>query len=632
MAYKNLNEFITNLEESGDLVRIKNFVDPRFEMTEIADRMVKADGMALLFENTGTEFPVLMNAFATDRRMCQALGIADLDQPAREMQELFKEISTKRSGFFEQLGLLGTLKQLASWMPVRRSRKGECQEVVMPVPDLGKLPILTCWPADGGPFITLPVVHTRDAVTGTPNAGMYRMQVYGPDTTGMHWHLHKNSARHYRQYKELGKRMPVSVTLGGDPAYTYAATAPLPDHVDEMMLAGFLRKRKVELVKCLTNDLEVPSDVDFVIEGYVDPAEDLRIEGPFGDHTGFYSLADKYPVFHVSCITHRKGAVYPATIVGIPPQEDAWIGKATERIFLYPIRLSMLPEIRDMHMPVEGVFHNIVIVSIKKEYEGQPAKVMNALWGAGQMMFNKIMLVVDEQVNVRNYAEVMKMVLQETDPAHDIYYSRGPADVLDHSSHKFAYGGKMGLDATCKEIRKTLPSSMPLLTPLSEKLKCPYKVLPDFESLLFVFPVQETEIRSWHEQLCSEGILLPYRYVFYMDHECADLDTGALTWIIANHIDPVRDCTLWNADADHPVMGIDATSKNSKRDGFDRDWPNPVVMSEDVIRSIDQKWPELMPGALIPSPSLKYRPLLRGEAAVAIHNTSEKGTDSKVNL
>ncbi|PKP27819.1 MAG: menaquinone biosynthesis decarboxylase, partial [Bacteroidetes bacterium HGW-Bacteroidetes-22] len=345
MPFRNLQEFIRALDDAGDLIRVKAPVSPRLEMTEIADRFVKAGGKALLFENTGTQFPVLLNAFASDRRICMALGMTHPDEAAERIQSLLKRLTTPTAGLLDKLRLLPTLGEMAAWIPRVRNGKGECQQVVMDKPDLAKLPILQCWPHDGGPFITLPLVHTRDPHTGLRNLGMYRMQVFAPDLTGMHWHLHKTGARHYNEYKAEGRRMPVVVALGGDPVYTYAATAPLPDNVDEYMLAGFLRRCKVDLVKCLTCDLEVPADADFVIEGYVDPSEDLVREGPFGDHTGYYSLADDYPLFHVTCITHRRDAVYPATIVGIPPMEDGWIGMITERIFLAPLRLTMLPEL-----------------------------------------------------------------------------------------------------------------------------------------------------------------------------------------------------------------------------------------------------------------------------------------------
>ncbi len=622
MAYKNLTEFVATLEKAGLLRRIKNFVDPRLEMSEITDRISKSDGMALLFENNGTPFPVLINAFGSDKSMCLALGISDLDQPAREMAALFKEITAKRSGMMEQLGVLGSLKQVASWMPVLKKGRGECQQVIMEKPDLSQLPVLTCWPNDGGPFLTLPVVHTIDPVTGNKNAGMYRMQVFSDDITGMHWHLHKNSARHYRAYKELGKRMPVTVTLGGDPAYTYAATAPLPDNVDEMLLAGFLRKKKVELVKCITNDLEVPADVDFVIEGYVDPTDELILEGPFGDHTGFYSLADFYPRFHVSCITHRKNAIYPATIVGIPPQEDALIGKATERIFLFPIRMSMLPELRDMHMPAEGVFHNIVIVSIKNEYRGQAVKVMNALWGAGQMMFNKVMIVVDEDCDVHDYTKVAKRIVMQVSADSDVYISRGPADVLDHSSQQFAFGGKLGIDATIKSAEPTI-LSQPDVARFQEEFGfaqqiCFRTVGSDLMILLvFLSPEKKKELRSLNQQIINSELGSTIKYILYCDIECVDMSVKDIVWLAANHIDPQRDCFISTGRNAQSMLGIDATRKTLQADGFLRDWPNPVVMDIATIEKVDKMWNQLGLGSMISSPSLKYHILKHGDGAIA---------------
>jgi 4-hydroxy-3-polyprenylbenzoate decarboxylase len=353
MAFKGLHEFISFLEKTGELVRISHQVSTDLEITEIVDRVSKSPGggKALLFENNGTDFPLLINAFGSEKRMAMALGCRHLDEIGERIELLFKNLTEPKPDFYSKLKALPLLSQVASWMPKSVGRRGACQQIVMKNPDLTKLPVLKCWPADGGPFITLPCVITRDLNNGMRNVGMYRMQVLDAVTTGMHWHQHKTGARHFQEYKRRGERMPVSVVLGGDPAYTYSATAPLPDNLDEYLLAGFLRDKKVELVKCLTNDLEVPSDADFVIEGYVDPGEELVWEGPFGDHTGFYSLADWYPKFHVTCITHRKDAVYPATIVGIPPQEDAWIGKATERIFLQPMKLSMIPELQDMDLP-----------------------------------------------------------------------------------------------------------------------------------------------------------------------------------------------------------------------------------------------------------------------------------------
>src|SRR5258705_6871988 len=465
MGYRNQQHFIDTLEKEGELLRIKTFVDPKLEMAEITDRMSKqpGGGKALLFENSGYDFPVLMNAYGSERRMCLALGVQHLDDVAKDIENLFKLLSAPKEGILDKLKMLPKLSQFASWMPTVKSGRGECQDIVMsekPLPsggvwggppDITKLPVITCWPKDGGPFVTLPVIHTKDPNNGTRNVGMYRMQVFGPTLTGMHWHKHKVSAKHFNEYKKLNKRMPVAVALGGDPVYGYSATAPLPENVDEYMLAGFLRKKKVELVKCITQpEMEVPADADFIIEGYVEPGDEMIWQGPFGDHTGYYSLPDWYPRFHITAITHKKNPVYPATIVGIPPQEDAWLGKATERIFLAPIKMTLIPEIVDMDMPVEGVFHNLVIAKIRKEYAGQAQKVMNAMWGAGQMMFNKILVIADEQVNIQDYEALAKYVFRNLNPATDIYISTGPMDVLDHSCSKLGFGGKMCIDGTQK--------------------------------------------------------------------------------------------------------------------------------------------------------------------------------------
>ncbi|HQD09975.1 MAG TPA: menaquinone biosynthesis decarboxylase, partial [Flavihumibacter sp.] len=453
MAYRNQQEFIDALEKAGELIRIRDFVDPHLEIAEITDRISKSGdgGKALLFENTGKAFPVLINAYGSEKRMCMALGVEKLDDIAHEIEDLFKLLTKPKESILDKLNLLPKLGQFASWMPKVKSGKGACQEIIDLKPDIGKLPVITCWPKDGGPFVTLPIIHTKEPHTGIRNVGMYRMQVFGPTLTGMHWHKHKVSARHFAEYKKLNKRMPVAVALGGDPVYAYAATAPLPENVDEYMLAGFLRKKKVELVKCITQpDIEVPADADFVIEGYVEPDEELIWEGPFGDHTGYYSLPDWYPRFHITAITHKKNAVYPCTIVGIPPQEDAWLGKATERIFLAPIKMAMVPEMIDMDMPVEGVFHNLVIAKIKKDFAGQGQKVMNAMWGAGQMMFNKILVLADEGVKIQDYLALARYVFRHLDVANDVVFSNGPMDVLDHSCSKLGFGGKMFIDGTAK--------------------------------------------------------------------------------------------------------------------------------------------------------------------------------------
>jgi 4-hydroxy-3-polyprenylbenzoate decarboxylase len=625
MAFPNLQAFINLLEGSGELIRVKEYVSPHLLISEIADRMSKHNGKALLFENNGTEFPLLINSMGSEKRMCLALGVQSLDDPADQILKLMSGLITPRDSFFSKLSLLPTLAEVAAFLPAHKKGKGSCQEVIMEKPDLTRMPVITCWPYDGGPFITLPVVHTRHPETGARNVGMYRMQVFGPDKTGMHWHLHKNSAAHYREYKRLGKKMPVAVALGGDPVYTYCATAPLPENIDEYLLAGFLRKKKVELVKCLTSDIEVPADADFIIEGYVDPAEDLILEGPFGDHTGFYSLADNYPVFHVTCITHRKNAVYPTTIVGIPPQEDKWLGKATERIFLPLIKLSMLPEIVDMVMPDEGVFHNIVLVKIKKTYPGQAQKVMNSLWGAGQMMFNKILVVTDADIDLEDSKNVSVLICKHVHPVDDIIFNRGPVDVLDHSSSRFALGSKIGIDATSK-----LPGEPEFVSarnfdfdknhPGLKDLKCNFTLSNEKLPILIIgVDKVKQNCRTLHQQLFDTGALSGLNWVVYVDPEAVEIRIPDVVWLAANNIDPMRDCfyALTPVGQSLPPMGIDATGKSLEADGFKRQWPNVLTMDDTTIQQIDEMWEKLGLGSFIPSPSLQYKVLVKNAGAVA---------------
>src|SRR6266404_953021 len=467
--HDNLHDFVRLLESRGELRRITRTVDPYLEITEIAQRVMRAQGPALLFENVkGSTFPLLINTYATRRRMSWALGVPDLEEHARSIAALVK--SQPPTGLMDKIRMLPKLARVASASP-RTVGHAPCQEVIERDPDLTKLPIITCWPEDGGPYITLPMVITRDPDKGTRNVGCYRMQVFGPRETGMHWQLHKTGRRHMRRYQELGhKRMPVAVALGGDPILPYAATAPLPDGIDEFMFAGFLRRKPVDMVRCKTNDLEVPASADFVLEGYVDLDEPLRRAGPFGDHTGYYSLADDYPVFHLTAITRRENPIYATTVVGPPPQEDAWLGKATERLFL-PLLQMTFPEIIDMNLPVEGCFHNLCIVSIHKEYPHHARKICHSLWGMGQMMFAKCIIVVDDDVNVQNVQEVAWRALNNIDAKRDVFFAEGPIDVLDHASQAFGFGGKLGVDATRKwkdegftrqwpEVLKMTPEAM----------------------------------------------------------------------------------------------------------------------------------------------------------------------------
>jgi 4-hydroxy-3-polyprenylbenzoate decarboxylase len=446
MPFDGLQDYLAALDRRGELRTIDTPVDPELEITEIADRVVRAGGPALRFTSPkGSQYPIVINLFGTLARTCFALGVSDLNEIGARLEELLH--MEPPSTLLDKIRALPRLIEMSSWAP-RAAGKAPCQEVVEENPRLSDLPILKCWPQDGGRFLTLPLVFTRHPETSRRNAGMYRMQVYDERTTGMHWHPHKVGAEHYRQYAALGSRMPVAVALGSDPAVIYSATAPLPEDFDEMLFAGFLRRRPVDMVKCKTCDLEVPADAEFVLEGYVEPDE-LRTEGPFGDHTGYYSLPDQFPVFHLTAITRRANPVYPATIVGPPPKEDCFLAKAAERIFL-PLLRMQLPEIIDINLPIEGIFHNLALVRIGKRYPGQAFKVMHALWGMGQMMFTKIIVVVDEEVNVQNLSEVIWRVGNNIDPERDICFVRGPVDILDHASALPGFGSKMGIDATRK--------------------------------------------------------------------------------------------------------------------------------------------------------------------------------------
>ena len=448
MPHKNLQEFIKKLESTDQLLRISVDVDSELEITEIADRVSKANGPALLFENIkGSQFPLLINAFGSYKRMQMALMCDSFDDIAAKIEAQMK-IQPPRS-LKEKIGMLLTLKDIAGIMP-KKIKRAPCQQRVYGSdgPLLDMLPILTCWPNDGGPFITLPIVITKDPDSGVQNIGMYRMHKYDNSTTGMHWQYNKDGNSHFDKYKSLGVRMDVAVALGGSPFVTYAATAPLPPDMDELLFAGFIGSNPIETVKAKAVDLVVPAESDFIIEGYVDPDEE-KIEGPFGDHTGFYSPADSYPVFHVTCITCRNDAVYPTTIVGKPPMEDCYMAKATERIFL-PMLKMLVPEMVDMELPMEGVFHNCALVSIDKKFPGQAKKVINALWGLGQMASTKYIAVFDRDIDLRDSSTVVWKLLNNVDPKRDLLFSEGPLDALDHSAPYPNFGGKMGIDATRK--------------------------------------------------------------------------------------------------------------------------------------------------------------------------------------
>jgi len=624
MAFTGLEQFIELLERNNELIRIKDFVDPKLEITEITDRISKqpGGGKAILFENTGTGFPVLMNAMGSEKRIALAFGRNSVYEVEKEIENLFLEFMSPKETLWEKLSMLPKLGEVAQWMPKRIKTRGACQEVVIGMPDMEKLPVLTCWPADGGPFVTFPAVHTVDPENQKTNVGMYRMQIFGKDLTGMHWHRHKTGANHFAKYKKSGNKMPVSVALGGDPTYTYAATAPMPENMDEYLLAGFLRKKPVRLVKCLTNDLYVPEDADFILEGYVDPAEDPIWEGPFGDHTGFYSLADWYPKFHVTCITHKNNAVYPATIVGVPPMEDAYIGLATERIFLSPIRIAMVPELKDMTLPVAGVAHNFTIVKIEKSYPGQAIKVMNTLWGAGQMMFNKVLVVVDESIDIHNNEAILKAFEERFSPNYSLHFSKGPLDVLDHASQKFAFGSKLGIDLTLplpeEIIEEQQATAQPEFT--AEMLKqipeiTGSKVVGSSSVLMLTVKKDATFSKKELEEKLSELNAVSDFKVILLFNDGADLnDSFTLLWLLGGNLEPLRDVSIMTNEGE--TVLVDATFKTGEHDNFKRDWPNVVTMDDATIKTINEKWDKLGLGAFIESPSLKFKSLVKGEGAV----------------
>lgn len=634
MSYNNLREFIERLEREGELVRVAAEVSPVEEIAELTDRMAKqpGGGKAILFERTGTDFPVATNLMGSERRMALALGVESLDALTRRIDALLHEVTTPKATLWEKLRMLPLLGEMARWMPRSRRGRGPCQEVVLrgEAARLSLLPVLKCWPEDGGRFVTLPMVHTLDPDTGVRNVGMYRMQVFDDCTTGMHWHVHKTGARHYDGYRRQGRRMPVAVALGGDPVYAYAATAPMPDNMDEYLLAGFLRRRPVKLVKCVTNDIYVPADCDFVIEGYVDPAEEKAVEGPFGDHTGFYSLEDRYPLFHVTALTRRRDAVYPATVVGIPPQEDACIAQATERIFLAPIRMALQPEIRDMTMPEAGTAHNIAVVSIDSRYAGQAVKVAQSLWGAGQMMFNKYMLVVPAATDVRD-SDALARLVRNLDPLRNIVRSEGILDVLDHATATPGFGGKIALDATAcgtgggcanpQEPATRVPADPPRgvegVRPAADgAISGACAGQGDGGQPLLPAGYRSDLLEKWGVAVAfaapdAEVPVPPgVKYLAVFDPAAEELTAAELLWLAAANTDPRRDVRTEGA-----ALVIDARSKRPGAGENPGRFPNVVTASEATVALVDRRWPEYGLGAFVGSPSRRYRRLLLSDGA-----------------
>jgi 4-hydroxy-3-polyprenylbenzoate decarboxylase len=601
-AYQNLGEFISELEKAGELLRVKAPVSCELEITQITDLASKAPGggKALLFEHVReSRFPVLTNAFGSERRICMALGTHSLDSLAQRL-ERFVRIEPPKS--LRQLaGLLPMGLELIRFLP-RRTSKAACQEVIYRGEeiDLSMLPVLKCWPQDGGPFVTLPVVITRSLKTGRRNAGMYRLQVFNRNTTGMHWHIHKDGSNYFQEYRKAGKRMPVAVAIGTDPAVTYAATAPLPRGIDEMILAGFIRQRPVQMARCVSVDLEVPAEAEFVLEGYVDP-EELRQEGPFGDHTGYYSLVGDYPVFHLTALTHRRNPVYAATVVGRPPMEDCWLAKATERIFL-PLLGAIHPEVRNFWMPWEGVFHNIVVMAIDKEYPGHARRIMSAVWGQGQMSFSKAVALVDSEVDLKNPRKVLETILNEVDVESDLYITEGVLDVLDHSAPDPLFGAKIGIDATSRrpdEKQRLKPSAgqIPADEVIEKSLGNTSGLISAFHSppldvrnrlLLVTFAKDgRTPGRTVSERLLRKRALKPFSILVLLDSGIDLRDYSLVLWKVFNNVDPKRDILRQGGR-----MAIDATKK-SVEDGHTRPWPADIEMAPEVAASARERAKEL---------------------------------------
>lgn len=602
MAFKDIQHFMRFLEDRGELVRVKAEVDADLEITEITDRVSKNYGKALLFENVkGSDYPVLINSMGSEERMSWALGVEKLEDVERDIADLIN-----MQNYMKILSLIKSvpnLMRLLAVLPWKLPIKGACQEVIEHDPDLSTLPVLKCWPDDGGKFFTLPLVMTKDPDTGVQNTGMYRMQIFDKNTTGMHWHWHKDGREIYDKYRKLGGKMPVSVAIGCDPALIFSAISPLPKMIDEMMFAGYLRKRPVKMVKSITNDIYVPADAEFILEGYVDVNEALRLEGPFGDHTGYYSLADMYPAFHVTCITHKKNPVYPATIVGRPPMEDCYMSKATERAFL-PLLKMIYPEIVDYSLPFEGVFHNCVIVSIKKRFPGHGKKVMNSLWGMGQMMYAKMIIVVDADINPHDTKAVAKQVFESLDMTKDLVFSQGPLDALDHASSTDHYGYRLGVDATRKfDVEGTeskwdikIQDDMTAYLSTHEKiLNFDYPMSDVLQGCLVVSIKKESkdDVRQLMEELWSQDAMKYNKFLIVVDEDVDSTDTSKVAWKVFNNIDAMRDLVIREVPSEQfgHRLGIDATKKLAM-DGHQRVWPDDIVMSDDVKEKVTRRWSE----------------------------------------
>jgi 4-hydroxy-3-polyprenylbenzoate decarboxylase len=609
---RDLRDFIERLRAAGELHEVTAEVDSHLEITDIVDRSTKEHGPALLFTNVrGSKFPVLVNQFASDTRLNIAFGVESIDEVGDRIRELL-ELTKPPRGLRAKLNVVRTGKQLATSVPPKYVKRAPCQEVVKTGDDvnLDELPILGCWPEDGGRYITLPLVFTKDQ-QGNRNVGMYRVQQYDRNTCGMHWQIHKDGADAWRHMPPDG-RLEVAVVIGTDPIVTYAASCPLPKDIDEMVFAGFARGRRVEMVQCRTIDLQVPANAEFVLEGYITQGE-LRTEGPFGDHTGYYSLADDYPVFHVTAITHRRDAVYAATVVGVPIQEDLWLGKATERIFL-PLLQMVQHEVIDYDLPAEGVFHGCCIVSIAKRFPGHAQKIMHAIWGTALLSLTKSIIVVDETVDVHDYDAVARAIAAHYDPSTGTDFTRGPIDVLDHAPTRMGFGGKIGIDATTpwgSEGRSTPssdvvdPAAINAWAAQAGATAC-HVVAGGAEHRLVICAVEKHQpwigrdlLRAFAEHPSSRGV----RCVVVVDSYVDVHALGEVAFRAFGNTDPVRDGALLGEHGQ--LLCLDATTKLAG-EGYTRDWPADIVMTEAIKQRVDERWEQYG----IPTPGARTKPLV----------------------
>ena len=621
---RDLRDFIERLRAAGELHEVTVPVSSELEITEITDRVSKERGPALLFTNVdGGRVPVLTNQFGSAKRLAIAFGVREIDDVGARITELLK-LTKPPKGLKAMLATGRKVGGVARSVPPKRVKQAPCQEVVKTGDDvdLDELPILTCWPEDGGRYVTLPLVFTKDR-QGNRNCGMYRVQQYDKRTCGMHWQIHKDGADDWRHMPPDG-RLEVAVAIGTDPIVTYSASCPLPKDIDEMVFSGFARGRRVEMVQCRTVDLQVPANAEVVLEGYIQQGE-LRTEGPFGDHTGYYSLADEYPVFHVTAITHRANPVWAATIVGVPDHEDKWMGKATERIFL-PLLQMVQHEVVDYDLPSEGVFHGCCIVSIDKKFPAHTKKAMHAIWGTALLSLTKSVIVVDADVDVHDYAAVAARVRETWDPSRDTVFAEGPIDVLDHAPTHMGMGGKVGLDATRKwpsEARAPEDEQAAargagidveaFAQLVREAGASNHRVVADAGlAIVSVDKQRGGQGRELLEQVAAHPATRGIKLVVVVDATVDVDDLAAVAFRTFGNTDPVRDAVR-PAEAGRP-LGIDATTK-LRDEGYTRDWPADIVMTEAIKQRVDERWGEYG----IPTPGARtapYQGLAEGERRI----------------